>query len=224
MTSSGSPSTRPSADCNCSGGIVGSRPNRSASPPRASLDRNSPARNAEGTATSEQAAIHSSTIDRLSAEQVDDQQCGEQQQAHRAGHAGQHRPPAGSRTPGASARRSRPTVVTETARNTARCSRSIAVESSAFGVTSSRLPSSSVKARKSGASSRISSRTAPVSTLSILVRSRPPVRKVSSSGTKNNTHRSGSRYAAVSATGESSWASSGEAKKANPVAVISRPL
>ena len=52
------------------GCIVRSPPNRSASPPRASRDRSSPARNATGTVTSEQAVIHESGGPRAARRQV----------------------------------------------------------------------------------------------------------------------------------------------------------
>ena len=197
--------------------------NSSASPPRASRDRISPARNAAGTDTSEQAAIHSSACERVP-----------DTRSLTSSAVKNSRTTAPARL-GSSARRRGPDVLHQRAAMTAmvatqehtsspRWTRSITCATSASGKASRRCPSSG--STFIHAIWRITSGAANEATSSRSRRDcrRPLVSSVRISATKKKIHQSTSSTRAVCARAKSSWPSSGATKNAKPVAVIRLPL
>ena len=225
MRKPGSPSASASARCSWAGRIVDRPRNRSARPPRASRDRSSPARNARGTVTSEQAPSQSNGRDVSPVASVWTSNA-----ANTSRQSAPAMPGSRARRPGADARRHRTArtaaVATGMATNVILLRTSIAAATPASGVRRKRLASNGfgVNTRCSGASTATRTRTAPVITRSAHVRSRPPARRVSTRGTKKSSHRSDSHSARVRATGWSSRPSTGARKTAKPASVMSRPL
>ena len=138
-----------------------------------------------------------------------------------------HRLGSSARRSGRDAERQR-AAITSTTASDATIARTRRAFSSAFAVpasgdTSSRLSSSGRYSSRANGRTRRSTMNAPTRMTSSVDVSRPPVTKLRNSATKRAIHRSPNSRSAVNATGESSWASTGDSRTPKPVTVNRRP-